>query len=92
MDFFKLRLEKKLDHHSYVEFHSDSDGDGFKAQKPIIDPLIGPNWPQQMNFSKFRLEQELDRHFNVEFRGDSDGNGFKAHKSIIGLLIGPNRP
>ena len=27
----------------YVEFHGDSDGNGFKVQKPIIDPLIGPN-------------------------------------------------
>ena len=40
---FKFGLEQKLDHHSCVEFHGDSDGDGFKAQKPIIDPLIGPN-------------------------------------------------
>ena len=45
MDFFKFGLEQKLDHHSCVEFHGDSYGDGFKAQKPIIDPLIGPNWP-----------------------------------------------
>ena len=36
-------LEQKLDYHSSVEFHCDSDGDGFKAQKPIIDPLIGLN-------------------------------------------------
>ena len=43
MDFFKFGLKQKLYHHSCVEFHDDSDGDGFKAQKPIIDPLIGPN-------------------------------------------------
>ena len=43
MDFFKFGLEQKLDHHSCVEFYGDSDGNGFKAQKPIIDPLIGPN-------------------------------------------------
>ena len=43
MDFFKFGLEQKLDHHSYEEFHGDSDGNGFKARKPIIDPLIGPN-------------------------------------------------
>ena len=42
---FNFELEQKLDHHFYAKFHSDSDGDGFKAQKPIIDPLIGPNWP-----------------------------------------------
>ena len=51
MDFFKFGLEQKLDHHSCVEFHGDSDGNGFKAQKPIIDPLIGPNWPQKWTFS-----------------------------------------
>ena len=43
MEFFNFGLEQKLDHHSYVEFQSDSDGDGFKGLKPIIDPLIGPN-------------------------------------------------
>ena len=43
MDFFKFGLEHKLDHHFCVEFRYDSDGDGFKAQKLIIDPLIGPN-------------------------------------------------
>ena len=43
MDFFKFELEQKLDHHSCEEFHGDSDGDGFKAQKLIIDPLVGPN-------------------------------------------------
>ena len=43
MDFFKFGLEQKLDHYSCVEFHGDPDGNDFKAQKPIIDPLIGPN-------------------------------------------------
>ena len=43
MDFFKFGLEQKLDHHSCVKFHCDPDGNGFKAQKLIIDPLIGPN-------------------------------------------------
>ena len=50
MDFFKFGLEQKLNHHSWVEFHGDSDGDGLKAKKPIIDPLIGPNWPQKWTF------------------------------------------
>ena len=40
---FNFELEQKLDHHFHAEFHSDSDGDGFKAQKPINDPLIGLN-------------------------------------------------
>ena len=51
MDFFKFGLEQKLDHHYCVEFHGDSDGNGFKVQKPIIDPLIGPNGPQKWTFS-----------------------------------------
>ena len=43
LKFFNFGLEKKLDRHFCVEFHGDSDDNGFKAQKPIIDPLIGPN-------------------------------------------------
>ena len=43
MKLFNFGLEKKLDQHSYVEFHCDSDSDGFKAQKLITDPLIGLN-------------------------------------------------
>ena len=42
MDFFKIGPDQKLDHHSSVEFYGDSDGNGFKAQKQIIDPLNGP--------------------------------------------------
>ena len=45
MEFFNFGLEQKLDRHSCVEFHSDSDGDGCKAQKPEIDLQIGLNWP-----------------------------------------------
>ena len=40
MKFFNFGLEQKLDRHFYVEFHSNSDGNVFKAQKPTIDPLI----------------------------------------------------
>ena len=40
---FKFGLEQKLDHYSRVEFHSDSNGNSFEAQKPKIDPQIGPN-------------------------------------------------
>ena len=43
MDFFNFGPEQKLDHRSCVEFHGDSNGNGFKAQKPKIDPQIGPN-------------------------------------------------
>ena len=40
MEFFNFGLEQKLDQHSCVEFHGNSDGNGFKAQKLIIDLLI----------------------------------------------------
>ena len=40
MVFFNFGLEQKLDYHSCVESHSDSDGDGFKTQKLMIDLLI----------------------------------------------------
>ena len=43
MEFFNFELEQNLGQHSCEEFHSDSDGDGFKALKPIIDRLIGLN-------------------------------------------------
>ena len=45
MEFFNFGLKHKLDHHFFLEFHSDSDSDGFKAQmqKPIIDALLGSN-------------------------------------------------
>ena len=43
MEFFNFELEQKLDHHFRAKFYSDSDSDGFKALKPIIDPLIGLN-------------------------------------------------
>ena len=43
MEFFNFGVEHKLDQHFYAQFYSDSDGDGFKAQKRMIDPLIGFN-------------------------------------------------
>ena len=43
LKFFNFGLEQKLDRHFCVEFHSDSDGDGFKAQKPKIDLQIDHN-------------------------------------------------
>ena len=42
-EFFNFELKQKLDQHSCVEFHSDSDGNGFNVQKPNIDLQIGPN-------------------------------------------------
>ena len=38
MEFFNFGLEQKLDRHSCVEFHSDSDGDGFNFSKPQLNP------------------------------------------------------
>ena len=43
MEFFNFGLEQKLDQHFHAKFHSDSDSDGFKAQTPIIDPVIALN-------------------------------------------------
>ena len=43
MEFVNFGLEQKLDQHSYVKFHGESDGNGFNAQKRKIDPLIGLN-------------------------------------------------
>ena len=43
MQIFDFGLKQKLDLYSGVEFRGDSHGEGFKLQKLIIDPLIGPN-------------------------------------------------
>ena len=40
MECFNFGLEQKLDQHSCVEFHGDSDGNSFKAQKLVIDLVI----------------------------------------------------
>ena len=92
MEFFNFGLEQKLDQHSCVEFHSDSDGDGFNFPKPQLNPQNTPFVPLKMLIFNFGLEQELDHQSCVEFLGDSDGNGFKAQKPIIEPLIGLNDP
>ena len=38
MKFVDFGLEQKLDRHSSVEFHSDSDGDGFNLSKTQLNP------------------------------------------------------
>ena len=86
MEFFNFRLEEKLDHHSCVEFHSDSDGDGFNFPKC---PLGAPPKIKFFNFG-LEVEQKQDQHSSAEFRDDSDGDGFKAQKRICHLLIVPN--
>ena len=42
MEIFNFGLDQKLDHHFCVEFHNDSDDDGFKAENPKTDPQIDP--------------------------------------------------
>ena len=90
MEFFNFGLEQKLDRHSFVEFHSDSDDDGFNFPKRQLNPPNAPLVPPKMEFFNFGLEQKLDHHSYVEFRSDSDGDGFKAQKPRIYLQIGPN--
>ena len=90
MEFFNVRLEQKLDHHSSAKFHSDSNGDGFNFLRTQRNPQNAPLVPPKIKFFFFGLEQKLDQHSCVEFHGDSDGDGFKAQKLIIDLLIGPN--
>ena len=70
MEFFNFGLEQKLDHHSCVEFHSDSDGNGFNLSKTQINPQNAPLVPPKMIFFNFALEQKLDQHFSVKFHGE----------------------
>ena len=42
MEFFIFGLEQKLDRHSCVEFHSDSDGNGFNLSEPQLNPSKCP--------------------------------------------------
>ena len=50
MEFFIFGLQQKLDRHSCAEFNSDSDGNGFKAQKLIIDLLVVLTCINQINY------------------------------------------
>ena len=90
MEFFNFGLEQKLDQHCCVEFHSDSDGDGFNFPKPQLNPQNTPLVPPKMLIFNIGLEQKLDHQSSVEFHGDYDGDGLKAQKPIIDPLIGPN--
>ena len=62
MEFFNFGLEQKLDRHSCVEFHSDSDGDGFNFPKPQLNPQNAPLVPPKMKFFNFGLDEKLDQH------------------------------
>ena len=90
MEFFNFGLEQKLDRHSCVEFHSNSDGDGFNFPKPHLNPQNAPLVPPKIEFFNFELEQKLDHHLHAKFHSDSDGEGFKAQKLIIDPQIGLN--
>ena len=92
MEFFNFGQEQKLDRHSCVEFHGDSDGDGFNFPKPELNSPRCPLVPPKMKFFSFGLEQKLGHHFRAKFHSDSDGDGFKAQRPIVDLLIGSNRP
>ena len=90
MEFSNFGLEQKLDRHSCVEFHTDSNGDGFNFLKPQLNPQNAPLEPPKMEFFNFGLDQKLDHHSCVEFHSDSDGSGFKAQIPKIDLQIGLN--
>ena len=61
-EFFNSGLEQKLNHYSFAEIHSDSDGDGFKFPKPQLNPQKCPLVPPKMQILNFGLEQKLDHH------------------------------
>ena len=42
VEFFNFGQEQKLDRHSCVEFHSESDDEGFNFPKPQLNPQNGP--------------------------------------------------
>ena len=65
MEFFNFGLEKKLDRHSCVEFHSESDGDGSNFPKPQLNPPKCPLGAPKNAIFNFGLEQML------KFHGDS---------------------
>ena len=42
MEFFNFGLDQQLDRHFSVEFHTDSDGDGFNFPNPQLNPQNAP--------------------------------------------------
>ena len=53
IEIFNFVFEIKLDHHLYVEFHSESRGDGLEAQKPSLGPQNDHKGPSLAQKSKF---------------------------------------
>ena len=70
MEFFNFGLEQKLGRHSCVEFHSESDGDGFNLPKPQLNPPKYPLGTPKIKFFNFGLQQKLDQHSCAEFYGE----------------------
>ena len=70
MEFFNFGLEQKLDHHSCVEFNSDSDGNIFNLSKSQLNPSKYPLVPRKMIFFNFGLGKKLDQHSRVEYHGE----------------------
>ena len=70
MEFFNFGLKHKLDHHSTVEFHSDSGGYGFNLSEPQLNPPKCPLGAPKIIFLNFGLDQKLDQHSSIEFHGE----------------------
>ena len=86
IEFFNFGLGPKLDHHSCVKFHGESNGDdhdSFNFSKLQLNPPDAPLMPPKMRIFNFGLKQKLHHYFDVKFQGDFDGDGFKAQKPII---------
>ena len=92
LEFFNFGLEQKLDHPSCVEFHGDSDGDGFNFPKPELNSPRCPLGAPKNAIFQLWARTKIGHHFRAKFHSDSDGDGFKAQRPIIDLLIGSNRP
>ena len=70
MEFFNFGLEQKLDRHSSVEFHSDSEGNGFNLSKPQINPPTCPLSAPKNDIFQLWTRKKLDLHSSVEFHGE----------------------
>ena len=73
--FFYFGIDQKLAHHSSVEFHVDSYGDGFKAYQLYLRPqltLIDLNriiTPKLTIFNPVR-NLKMDKLSSIEFGGE----------------------
>ena len=79
MEFFIFALEQKLDQHSCVQFHGESDSDGFNFLiKTQTNPPCPLGAPRNEIFQLWARTKVYYRHFHDKFHGDFDGDGFKA--------------